>query len=203
MRETGVCLFRSGLDPRAAAMIAGMSFLDLVRKRESVRRYSDKPVSRDVIARCLEAARLAPSACNSQPWSFVVVDRSEDRDRLAAAAFSGIYSMNRFAARAPVLVVVLTERSKYIARLGGQIRGVQYSLMDIAIACEHFVLQAAEDGVGTCWLGWFNERGVKKALNLPRSSKVDIVISMGYPEDAAPREKKRKQPDESGRYHRP
>lgn len=184
-------------------MIAGMSFLDLVRKRESVRRYAERPVPREVISRCLEAARLAPSACNSQPWSFIVVDDPVDRDRVAAAAFSGIYSMNRFAGSAPVLVVVLTERSKYVARLGGQIRGVQYSLMDIAIACEHFVLQAAEDGVGTCWLGWFNERAVRKALDLPRSAKVDILLSMGYPEDLAPREKKRKSSDESGRYHRP
>lgn len=180
-----------------------MSFLDLVRKRESVRRYADRPVPREIVERCLEAARLAPSACNSQPWTFLVVDRAEDRDRLAEAAFSGIYSMNRFAARAPVLVVALTERSKYIARLGGQIRGVQYSLMDVAIACEHFALQAAEEGVGTCWLGWFNEKAVKNALNLPRAARVDVLMSVGYPEDAGTRVKNRKSPDEFRRYHSP
>ena len=84
-----------------------MPFLDLVRKRQSERKYSDMPVPRDVIERCLEAARLAPSACNSQPWTFMVVE-GELKNRLATAAFSGLYSMNSFAARAPILIVVVT-----------------------------------------------------------------------------------------------
>lgn len=179
-----------------------MSFLDLVRKRQSERRYSGKPVPREVIERCLEAARLAPSACNSQPWTFIVADDPDLRARLAEAAFSGIYSMNRFASKAPVLVVVVTERSKYAARLGGQMRGVQYSLIDLGIACEHFILQAAEDGVGTCWLGWFNEKSVKQVLGLPRDAKVDVVISMGYPETDAFREKNRKPLEDMHRYAR-
>ena len=177
-----------------------MLFLELVRKRQSERKYSAKPVPRDVIERCLEAARLAPSACNSQPWTFVVVE-GEIKDRLAAAAFSGLYSMNAFAARAPALVVVVTERSKYAARLGGQIRGVQYSLIDIGISCEHLILQAAEDGLGTCWLGWFNEKGVKKVLGLPRSARIDVIISMGYPESMNLRDKNRKSVDEVRRFH--
>jgi nitroreductase len=180
-----------------------MRFFELVGKRQSDRRYAEKPVSREVIEHCLEAARLAPSACNSQPWTFIVVDHPEDRDRLAAAAFSGIYNMNRFAARAPVLVAVVTERSKYIARLGGMIRGIQYSLLDIGAACEHFVLQAAEEGVGTCWLGWFDEKAVKRVLDLPRHARVDVLISMGYPGDGTVRDKKRKTPAEVWRYFRP
>ena len=176
-----------------------MSFLDLVRKRQSERKYSDKPVPRDMIERCLEAARLAPSACNSQPWTFMVVE-GEIKDRLAAAAFSGLYSMNAFAARAPVLVVVMTERSKYAARLGGQIRGVQYSLIDIGISCEHLILQAAEEGLGTCWLGWFNEKGIKKVLGLPRAARIDVIISMGYPESVSLRDKNRKSVDEVRRF---
>ena len=176
-----------------------MSFLDLVRKRQSERKYSDKPVPRDVIERCLEAARLAPSACNSQPWTFLVVE-GDAKNRLAAAAFSGLYSMNSFAARASVLVVVLTERSKYMARLGGHIRGVQYSLIDIGIACEHLCLQAAEEGIGACWLGWFNEKGVKKVLGLPRAARIDVIISMGYPESETLRNKNRKSVDEARRF---
>jgi nitroreductase len=176
-----------------------MPFLELVRKRQSERKYSDKPVARDSIERCIEAARLAPSACNSQPWTFMVVE-GEIKDRLAATAFSGLYSMNAFAARAPVLIVVLTERSKYAARLGGQIRGVQYSLIDIGISCEHLILQATEEGLGTCWLGWFNEKGVKKVLGLPRSARIDVIISMGYPESVTVRDKNRKSVDEAGRF---
>jgi nitroreductase len=180
-----------------------MKFLELVEKRQSERQYDPRrPVARDVIERCLEAARLAPSACNSQPWTFVVVDDPEDRDRLASAAFSGLYSMNRFAAQAPVLVAVVTERSKYVARLGGMIRGVQYSLLDVGAAVEHFLLQAAEEGVGTCWLGWFDEKAVKRVLNLARDAKVDVMIAMGYPAAAHPRPKQRKGMDEIRRYFR-
>ena len=176
------------------------TFLELVRKRESTRRYLSKPVPREVIDRCIEAARLAPSACNSQPWSFIVVDDAETKDRLADAAFSGLYSMCSYAKNAPVLIVVITERSKYFASLGGYFKGTKYNLIDIGIACEHLVLQATEEGVGTCWLGWFNEKKVKKALGLPRSTKVDIMISMGYAESGEVREKVRKPLEEVRRF---
>jgi nitroreductase len=177
-----------------------MTFLDLVRTRQSERRYAPTQVPRAIVERCLEAARLAPSACNSQPWTFIVVDDEAVRNRLAEAAFSGLYSMNRFAAKAPVLVAVVTERSKYVARLGGQMRGVQYSLIDIGIACEHFILQAAEEGVGSCWLGWFNEGAVKKVLGLPRGARIDVIISVGYPETPQVREKNRKRREDMARY---
>ena len=78
---------------------------------------------------------------------------------------------------------------------------MQYSLVDIGIAGEHLALQAAEEGLGTCWLGWFNEKGVKQVLGLPRDAKVDIVISMGYPAAGEVREKKRKALSEIRRYH--
>ena len=169
-----------------------MNFLELVKKRQSVRKYSDKPVPKDAIERCLEAARLAPSACNSQPWSFIVVDSPELKNKVAEAAFSGIYSSNSFAKSAPVLVAVITEHSKFIAALGGYFRGTQYNLIDVGIAAEHFVLQAAEEGLGTCWLGFFNEKEVKKVLNIPKEKKVDIMLSVGYPADDKIREKSRK-----------
>ncbi len=178
-----------------------MSIFEVISKRQSVRSYSERPVPREILERCIEAARLAPSACNSQPWSFVVVDDPDLRQTIAVKAFSGIYSMNAFARKAPVLLVVVTDRSKLIARLGGQFRGVQYSLIDVGVACEHFVLQAAEEGVGTCWLGWFNERAVRRALRLPRTSQIDVIISMGYPDQPALREKNRKPLNSIRRYN--
>lgn len=178
-----------------------MSFLRLVRKRKSIRKYSSQPVPRQVIDRCLEAARLSPSACNSQPWSFIVVDNQELKNNLARRAFSGIYSINSFAKEAAVLIVVVSEPSTYIARLGGYLRGVQYSLIDIGIACEHLILQATEEGLGTCWLGWFNEKEVKKILNIPANKKVDVIISMGYPESLKLKEKPRKRLDEIRKYN--
>jgi len=156
-------------------------FMDIVKNRYSVRKYSSKQVDRKDIDKCVEAARLAPSACNSQPWSFLICD---DRDRnkwICSRIFSGPYAMNSFAGEAPVMIFVKTERSIYTARMGGFFRGVQFSLVDIGIACEHFALQATELGMGTCWIGWFNEKALKREISLPPKEKIDIILSMGYP----------------------
>ncbi|MFH1995795.1 MAG: nitroreductase family protein [Candidatus Omnitrophota bacterium] len=178
-----------------------MNFLELVKRRRSVRKYADRPIPRETIERCLEAARVSPSACNSQPWSFIVVDDPAIKRELADRAFSSVFANNAFAKNAPVLVIVITERSKYIARLGGYLKNVQYSLIDIGIVCEHFILQAEEEGVGTCWLGWFNEKAVKETLKIPPEKKVDVIISMGYPEPGATIEKPRNSMEEIRRYN--
>lgn len=177
-----------------------MKLRDLIQKRQSLRKYSSKSIPRELIDQCIEAARLAPSACNSQPWSFIIVDDEKIKNELVEKAFSGIYSMNEFAKKAPVIVVVITERSRFAAKLGGAFRGVQYNLIDIGIACEHLVLQAEELGIGTCWLGWFNEKAVKKVLSLPKSSKIDIIISMGYPETSIIKNKNRRSLDEIRKF---
>jgi len=177
-----------------------MKFLELAQKRKSCRSYSSKPVERGSIEQCLEAARLAPSACNSQPWHFIVIDSIDLKDKVAQQAFSGIYGMNTFAGEAPVIVAVVRERSKYVAELGGQVRGVKYSMIDVGIACDHFTLQAEEEGLGTCWLGWFNERAVKKILNLPRWMKIDILISLGHPTEDVTKDKNRKHINEMSEF---
>ncbi len=130
--------------------------------------------------KCLEAARLAPSACNSQPWKFIVVDDKELKERLCRAAFSGIYSAMSFARKAPVMVAVVSEKARFLARVGSLFRGTNFYLIDIGIAAEHFVLQAEELGLGTCWLGWFNEKAVKSILNVPKEKKIDVLIALGY-----------------------
>jgi len=171
-----------------------MKFMELVEKRESTRKYLSKPVSREVIDQCLEAARLAPSACNSQPWSFIVIDDKAKIKEIVKKSMTGLYNINAFVETAPVLIVVVTENSTYIARMGGMLRNVKYNLIDIGIACEQLVLQAEDLGLGTCWLGWFNEKAVKKALDLPKSTKVDVTISMGYPDETGPPRKKIRKP---------
>jgi len=178
-----------------------MEFLELVKRRQSVRKYLDKPVPRKVSDRCLEAARLAPSACNSQPWTFIIVDNKELKNKLANKAFSGIYSVNSFAKKAPVLVVVITERASYAVTLGGYFKGTQYNLIDIGIACEHFALQATEEDLCTCIIGWFNGKGVKKVLGVPKNKKIDIMISLGYPQDNKIRNKVRKSLDEIREFY--
>ena len=157
-----------------------MAFLDLVKHRKSVRDFLDKPVEREKIMMCLESARLAPSASNSQPWRFIVVDDKQLKNRLCAAAFGGVYFINSFCKTAPVIVVVISEKSRFLTRIGAMFRGTQFYLIDIGIACEHLVLQAEDLGLGTCWIGWFNEGAVKAVLNIPRGKKIDILIALGH-----------------------
>lgn len=168
-----------------------MTFLDLARTRQSDRGYSDRPVTREQIEACLEAARLAPSACNSQPWSFVVVDDPQLRRQVADQLQDMV--MNRFAGSAPVLVVVVAETPNLIPRLAGEWKGKPYYLMDIGMAVEHFCLQAADAGLGSCILGWFNEQGVKRLLGIPRGKRVPLVITLGHPLEPGARPKNRKE----------
>ena len=171
-----------------------IGFLDLARRRQSDRGYCDRPVEREKIDRCLEAARLAPSACNGQPWFLVVVDEPKLR-----AAFAGQVKdlvMNHFVTTAPVLVAVVTETPPLVPRLGGHFKNIPYYFMDIGIAVEHFCLQAVDEGLGTCIMGWISERGVKKVLQIPRSKRVPLVVSLGYPKDQALRPKIRKEAGE-------
>ena len=157
-----------------------MALLDLIKHRKSVRNFLDKPVEREKIMMCLEAARLAPSASNSQPWRFIIVDDRQLKNKLCDAAFGGLYFINSFCETAPVIVVIISEKSKFLDRIGAMFRGTQFYLIDIGIAGEHFVLQAEDLGLGTCWIGWFNERAVKSVLNIPQHKKIDIMIALGY-----------------------
>ena len=178
-----------------------MNFLDLVRTRQSVRKYLDKPVEREKIERCLEAARLAPSANNSQPWKFIVVDDPKLKNIIAHETFSKIISFNRFSLQAPALVLLISERAKFSAKIGGIIKDKQFSLIDIGITSEHFCLQAAEEGLGTCMMGWFNEKGVKKLLNIPSAKRVELIITIGYSESNQIHPKKRKEIDQIRSYN--
>jgi len=157
-----------------------MALLDLLEHRKSIRDFLDRPVEREKIMMCLQAARIAPSASNSQPWKFIVVDDRQLKDKLCKAAFSGIYSFNSFCKTAPVIIVIVSEKSKFLARVGGMFRGTQYYLIDIGIAGEHLVLQAEDLGLGTCWMGWFDEGAVKSILNVPEEKKIDALIALGY-----------------------
>ncbi len=167
------------------------NFLNIVQTRQSVRKYTDRPVEREKLIQCVEAARLAPSAENVQPWHFLIVDDPELKNKLADQAFSGVFRPTLWAKKAPVLVVILATPDILANRIGKQITGIQYYLLDIGIAGEHFVLQARELGLGTCWIGWFNAKGVKKALNIPKKYRPVSILSVGYPETEHIREKKR------------
>jgi nitroreductase len=169
-----------------------MSFLDLANKRYSVRNYKTSPVPQQIVVRCIEAARLAPSACNSQPWKFIIVDNPQLVKELAKAAFEGLLDFNNFAFKAPVLVLIVSQRQNLSAKFGSIVKEKNFSLMDIGIAAEHFCLQAAEEGLGTCILGWFNEKKVKKMLSIPMLKRVELIITVGFSADEKIPGKKRK-----------
>ena len=177
-----------------------MDFIELVQKRKSTRKYSDKPIPDEVLEKCMEAARLAPSACNSQPWKFIIVKATQLKERIVRECFNGVYAINSFVKKANVLVVVVRQKSNYKSQLGGKIRNVDFSLIDIGISCDHLTLQAEELGLGSCWIGWFKEKSLKKILDISKNDKVDILISLGYPEEEYQKRKKRKPLDETREY---
>ncbi|MCK5738349.1 nitroreductase family protein [bacterium] len=154
----------------------------LIQSRRSIRKYQPRSVERKKIMDCLVAAQYAPSAQNVQPWRFVVLDSPETIMKVGATAFSGIYSPSRWALNAPVLVVLCAQLDLLVNRIGRSVQGTQYYLLDCGIAGEHFVMQAQVHGLGTCWIGWFHAKRLRKALNLPRSLRPVAVLSVGYPE---------------------
>jgi nitroreductase len=157
-----------------------MAIIDLVRHRHSIRHYLDRPVEREKIVQCLEAARLAPSASNSQPWHFVVVDEPTLKKKLCDAAFGGLFSAMKFPREAPVLVAAVADPPGPGLRMGNLVLRTNFSLIDMGIAVEHFILQADELGLGTCWMGLFDEKKVKKTLGIPRDRKVVALLPLGY-----------------------
>ena len=167
------------------------SFLELVQHRQSDRAYLDKPVETDKLNRILEAARLAPSACNSQPWKFIVVTDPEKRLQVAEATVSKLLSMNHFTVQAPVQLIVIEDSANFSSSVGGWATNKHYPHIDLGIAAAHISLAAADEGLGSCIIGWCNEKRIRKALDIPKNKRVMLVILLGY--SAQPlREKKRK-----------
>ncbi len=170
------------------------TFLELVKLRTSVRRYDGRPVDRELALQCAEAARLAPSACNSQPWRFILCDDAEVLGQLRSSARS--MGMNSFVDQAPMIAVLCSDGGNIQASLGGKVKGIPYHYIDIGIAAEHFCLAAAEAGAGTCMIGWFNKKKVSSALGLPPGIRPLLLITLGYEQGDARREKRRKNLDE-------
>jgi nitroreductase len=158
-----------------------MDFADLIRTRQSVRSYADTPVEAEKLAQLVEAVRLAPSASNAQPWKVIIVDEPGVRREVAEATFSQTISFNKFAPQAPVIAVLTIERTRTITQIGGWLKEREFPLIDIGIAAEHLCLQAADLGLGTCMIGWFNERKIRSLLGIPRSVRIGLLVTIGYP----------------------
>jgi nitroreductase len=157
-----------------------MNVEEAIRVRRSVRKYQQKAVEPEKLDALIEAVRLAPSASNSQPWKLILVDDPLTRKQVAEATFSNVVAFNKFALEAPVIAVLTVEPQPVITQLGGWLKKRPYYLIDIGIAAEHFCLRAAELGLGTCMLGWFDEEAIRKILHVPRAIRIGLVITLGY-----------------------
>jgi len=182
-------------------MIDGKKMLELIISRQSDRKYSDKPVEKEKLERIIEAGRMAPSACNAQPWKFIVVDDPSIRKKVAEAASAKLIGMNTFVGQAPLLLVIVREKPNMSSKIGGTIKNKDYSLIDIGIAAENICLQAKAEGIGSCIIGWFDERMLRKILNIPKTKRVELIISLGY-SLSEQREKRRKPADLTISYNK-
>lgn len=155
--------------------------LDIIRERFSVRDYLDKEIEEDKLQLILEAARLAPSASNSQPWHFYVVKDKRKISELAQKMPLGSRAViNSFIARAPVLIAATAGPINIVRRALSFIVNKKWYYLDVAIALEHMVLTAWELGVGSCWIGWFDEKKVKSVLGVPAGEEVIALLTLGY-----------------------
>lgn len=179
-----------------------MDFLELVSSRQSVRAFDpERSVEKDKIERIIEIARLAPSACNAQPWSFVLVDDPELKNKVADATSSRVLGMNHFTKQAPVHLLLVEEKVNISSGIGGWIKKKDYAQMDLGIVAAHIVLAAQAEGLGTCIVGWFDEDKVKDLLHIPASKRVWLDIVIGYGTQPL-RKKNRKSVDKILLYNR-
>jgi nitroreductase len=150
-----------------------MDVLSAIRTRRSVRSYASKPIPAEVTERLREALRLAPSACNIQPWHFIFVVDASLRREVAQAANGQMWM-----AEAPAIVVGCGFPERAYTHMGGYGNSVD---IDVAIALDHLTLAAVAEGLGTCWIGAFDEVKVKNLLGIPAEVKVVAMTPLGYP----------------------
>lgn len=150
-----------------------MSILNIIRERRSIRKYRPDPIPQDVLGRVMEAARLAPSGKNLQPWKFIMVTEAGIKDQLAEASRRQL-----FIAQAPLIIVACGYPEQSYQYQGNY---MQSWSIDVTCALDHLMLQAQEEGLGTCWIGAFEEKDVKRILDIPEDVKVLALTPLGFP----------------------
>jgi nitroreductase len=155
-----------------------VSLLDIILNRRSIREYENKEIPKDIFDQILEAGRHSPSAANKQPYRFVIVTDSEIKQEM-----SGMFS--RFLKKAPVVIVGCANPKAFLTG--------KWAVIDTTIALENMVLAAWSLGVGSCWVGSFQEKKIKKLLEIPMDWRIIALVPFGYPaEKPKPRKKKQK-----------
>ena len=166
-----------------------MNFMEIALTRQSCRSYDEtRPVEQEKLDAILEAGRLAPSACNGQPYHITVC--RGDLAREVAVLTKGMGGMNKFAVQAPVMLILSEKPYVKAAGLAAKVKNNDYRSIDIGIACAYLTAEAAAQGLGTCILGWFDDDKIRKLCGI--EYPVRLVITLGYPADDTVRPKKRK-----------
>ena len=163
-----------------------MDIFQVFRDRRSIRKYKDTPVEQEKITQILDAARLAPSWKNMQCWRFLVLTDADKRGSLLEA-FPPDNPGAKAIAAAPVVIVVCGNPAESDVE-----NGIDYFVADVSIAFEHLCLAAHALGLGTCWMGWYNENMVKRTLGIPDDIRIVGITPLGYP-DQEPKPRPRKQ----------
>jgi nitroreductase len=168
-----------------------MKLDQILKTRRSVRAFESKPVNEKDIISIIQAARLAPSACNSQTWRFIFVTQKEIIRRICHKAMRPVIP-NKWLEQAPLVIVGCSQLDIIANRIGARVTGIEYYQIDLGIAMEHMVLKATELGLGTCWIGWFDENSLKYILDIPQKIKISAMLAVGYPKDLPGKKRKRK-----------
>lgn len=161
-----------------------MDIYEIIKSRRSIRSYKPDPIPEEKLNNILEAARLAPSGKNGQPWRFVVVREAKLREALVPACRD-----QKSLAQAPVVIAACGSEAEAYQKQGGYMTSM---IIDVAIAMEHLVLAATAEGLGTCWIGAFSEEAVRKVLNVPANLRIVALTPLGYPAES-PTPKPRKE----------
>ena len=156
-----------------------MDLIEAIKTRRSIRRYKETPVPEELLKTVLNAARLAPSANNAQPWRIIVVTDEDVKLKLAAGA-----NNQKFIAQAPIILVACGLPDEAFQTVGGYMSS---HVMDVSIALDHLTLVAHSVGLGTCWIAWFKEDKVREALGVPEDVRVVAMTPLGYPDEAPER----------------
>jgi nitroreductase len=179
-----------------------MDFLQFVSTRQSDRAFDpERPVEKEKLDRILEAARMAPSACNAQPWHMIVVDDPKLKNRVADATSTRALGINHFTKQAPVHILLVEEKVNLSSGIGGWVKQKDYAQMDLGVVAAHIVLAAHAEGLGSCIVGWFDEEKMRELLSIPDSRRVWLDIVIGYSTQAL-RSKKRKSKEEIVSYNK-